>query len=67
MPPLIIFSTTNHCNLQCQGCYHQALHQSPQLEMSDGKLESVIDEARDQLHVEVFQLGFEPQHVRTPA
>ena len=26
VPPILIFSITNRCNLHCKGCYHQALH-----------------------------------------
>ena len=25
VPPIMIFSITNRCNLHCKGCYHQAL------------------------------------------
>ncbi len=47
VPPIMIFSITNRCNLHCKGCYNQALRQSPQEEMSEEKLKSVIGEARD--------------------
>ncbi len=47
VPPIMIFSITNRCNLQCKGCYNQALRQSPQEEMSTEKMESVIAEAKD--------------------
>ncbi|NIM59868.1 MAG: radical SAM protein [Candidatus Aminicenantes bacterium] len=47
VPPIMIFSITNRCNLHCQGCYNQAMRQSPEKEMSKEKLESVIAEARD--------------------
>lgn len=47
VPPIMIFSITNRCNLHCKGCYNQALRQSPKEEMSAEKLENVIAEARD--------------------
>lgn len=47
VPPIMIFSITNRCNLQCKGCYNQALRQSPQEEMSKEKLRSVIAEAKE--------------------
>ncbi|UCE21193.1 MAG: radical SAM protein, partial [Candidatus Aminicenantes bacterium] len=47
VPPIMIFSITNRCNLQCKGCYNQALRQSPQEEMSEEKLKSVIAEAKE--------------------
>ncbi len=47
VPPIMILSITNRCNLHCQGCYNQALRQSPQEEMSKEKLENVIAEAKD--------------------
>jgi len=27
VPPIIIFSITNQCNLKCEGCYNQSFHQ----------------------------------------
>ncbi len=47
VPPIMIFSITNRCNLRCKGCYNQALRQSPQEEMSAEKMGSVITEAKD--------------------
>ncbi len=47
VPPIMIFSITNQCNLSCKGCYHQALRKSPQSEMSDEKMQSVINEAKE--------------------
>ncbi|MDD4898961.1 MAG: hypothetical protein PHY70_06245, partial [Methanocellales archaeon] len=28
VPPIMILSVTNRCNLHCKGCYHQALDRS---------------------------------------
>jgi MoaA/NifB/PqqE/SkfB family radical SAM enzyme len=47
VPPIMIFSITNRCNLRCKGCYHQALRDISRPEMSEEKLRSVIREARD--------------------
>ncbi len=47
VPPIMIFSITNRCNLHCKGCYHHALRLSPQAEMSDAKMRGVIAEARE--------------------
>ena len=47
VPPIMIFSITNRCNLHCKGCYHWALHQSGQEEMEEDKLRSIIAEAKE--------------------
>jgi MoaA/NifB/PqqE/SkfB family radical SAM enzyme len=47
VPPIMIFSITNRCNLHCKGCYAQALRPSPNGEMSSEQLQSVFTEARE--------------------
>jgi MoaA/NifB/PqqE/SkfB family radical SAM enzyme len=47
IPPIIIFSITNRCNLKCKGCYHWALRETAQPEMSAEKMRSVISEAKE--------------------
>ena len=47
VPPIIIFSVTNRCNLHCKGCYAQALNRTSQDEMDDKSLERIIAEAHD--------------------
>jgi MoaA/NifB/PqqE/SkfB family radical SAM enzyme len=47
VPPIMIFSITNRCNLSCKGCYHQAIRKSPQSEMSNEKMQNVINEAKE--------------------
>lgn len=60
VPPILIFSVTNRCNLQCKGCYHQALHRSSQAEMSADKIRGIVAEA-DQLGFSFMVLaGGEP-------
>ncbi|MCR4426649.1 MAG: radical SAM protein [Firmicutes bacterium] len=45
MPPFMIVSVTNKCNLQCKGCYNRAQHRQAGEEMSEEKLRSVLSEA----------------------
>jgi MoaA/NifB/PqqE/SkfB family radical SAM enzyme len=60
VPPIIIFSITNECNLKCEGCYAQALHNSSENELNDEELERVVKEASD-LGVSFFVVaGGEP-------
>jgi MoaA/NifB/PqqE/SkfB family radical SAM enzyme len=47
VPPIMIFSITNECNLHCKGCYAQALRESSDAEVDDQKIRSIIAEARD--------------------
>jgi len=47
VPPIMIFSITNQCNLRCKGCYHHALRSLSEAELNDAKLRNVITEARE--------------------
>ncbi|MFC1983645.1 radical SAM protein [Chloroflexota bacterium] len=47
VPPIIIFSITNRCNLHCKGCYHQALQRSSKPEISREKIRSIFSEAKE--------------------
>lgn len=47
VPPIVIFSITNRCNLHCKGCYSWALQRSSDEEMSDEKLFDVLGEAKE--------------------
>jgi len=47
VPPILIFSITNRCNLHCKGCYNWALRPSVQSEMDVTKLRSIITEAKE--------------------
>ncbi len=47
VPPIMIFSITNRCNLKCKGCYHWELHKTSEPEMNSEKMRSVIKEAKD--------------------
>ena len=46
VPPVIVISVTSKCNLHCEGCYHQALRSQTNAEMSDERLERLVDEAK---------------------
>jgi len=45
IPPIIIFSITNQCDLQCKGCYAQIFHPSSKNELSIDKISGIIQEA----------------------
>ena len=47
VPPMMIFSITNRCNLRCKGCYSHALHNNGRGELNDSELRSVIGQADD--------------------
>ncbi|MHB8808108.1 MAG: radical SAM/SPASM domain-containing protein [Anaerolineaceae bacterium] len=60
IPPMVIFSVTNDCNLDCAGCYAKILHQSSEKELSPAQFKAVIQQAKD-LGVSVILLaGGEP-------
>ncbi len=46
VPPILIFSITNRCNLHCRGCYNWSLRPSQPAEMDTEKLRSVVGEAK---------------------
>jgi MoaA/NifB/PqqE/SkfB family radical SAM enzyme len=46
VPPLMIFSVTKQCNLQCKGCYARAQLRPSESDMTDEKLSSIFEEAR---------------------
>ena len=47
VPPILVISVTSKCNLHCEGCYHQALRAKPDSEMSDERIERLVDEAKE--------------------
>ncbi|MBN2011845.1 radical SAM protein [candidate division KSB1 bacterium] len=60
VPPIIIFSITNQCNLNCQGCYNQSFHHRDGAELSDNHLQRIVQEANT-LGVSFFVIaGGEP-------
>lgn len=60
VPPYMIISITNRCNLQCKGCYSKAQHKPIEKEISNDKLRSVITEAKDLGISFIFLAGGEP-------
>jgi MoaA/NifB/PqqE/SkfB family radical SAM enzyme len=60
VPPIIIFSITNRCNLRCKGCYAQAIRGDAPDELSVAEVRNVVVEA-DALGVSFFVIaGGEP-------
>jgi MoaA/NifB/PqqE/SkfB family radical SAM enzyme len=46
VPPILIFSITNQCNLNCPGCYNKSFHQANGAELSDDKIRQLAAEAK---------------------
>ncbi len=60
VPPIIIFSITNECNLACQGCYARSFHQKTNRELSDSEMRGIVEQA-EELGVSFFVIaGGEP-------
>lgn len=47
VPPILIFSITNECNLDCKGCYQREFHPSTGQDLSAEKLEEITREAHE--------------------
>jgi MoaA/NifB/PqqE/SkfB family radical SAM enzyme len=47
VPPFIIFSITQRCNLSCKGCYAREFNRKNTDELSPDKMKQIIREARD--------------------
>ena len=47
VPPIMVYSITNKCNLQCKGCYNQNLRQSSKEELSVDRMNGIIAEAKE--------------------
>jgi len=60
VPPMLIYSVTSQCNLDCQGCYAKLLHAPKNGEFNAEKFEDVIRQA-DEIGVSyVLVAGGEP-------
>jgi MoaA/NifB/PqqE/SkfB family radical SAM enzyme len=60
VPPIMIFSITNRCNLFCKGCFNNALRKPTAEELPESQLRRIIGEA-DELGVSFMVLsGGEP-------
>jgi MoaA/NifB/PqqE/SkfB family radical SAM enzyme len=60
VPPFMIFSITNRCNLSCKGCYAKAFNRKEIDGISPDKFRSIIDEAHDLGTSIVLIAGGEP-------
>jgi MoaA/NifB/PqqE/SkfB family radical SAM enzyme len=47
VPPILVISVTSKCNLHCEGCYHQALRNKPDAEMSNERIWKLVKEAKE--------------------
>ena len=60
VPPFVIYSITEQCNLSCDGCYANLLHRTEGTELEDARVRGLFHEARS-LGVSVMLLaGGEP-------
>jgi len=60
VPPFLIFSITNKCNLKCKGCYAEIHNPSTGKQMSFEKQRSIFEEAKELGISIVFIAGGEP-------
>ncbi|MDD2331169.1 MAG: radical SAM protein [Candidatus Cloacimonetes bacterium] len=60
VPPILIFSITRRCNLNCAGCYSRVLHASSQPELSIKRFEEIFSEAASLGISVVLLAGGEP-------
>ena len=60
IPPLLIISSTEQCNLQCEGCYARALHQKPRKELSRPQMDSLLTQAMEAGCSALLLAGGEP-------
>lgn len=60
VPPFMIVSVTDACNLKCKGCYNQTLRKEREKEMPPEKLRSVLSEARELGFSIIMLAGGEP-------
>ncbi len=47
VPPFLIISVTNRCNLDCKGCYAKKFRNASEKEMSGEFLRNILDQASD--------------------
>lgn len=47
VPPILVFSITSRCNLNCKGCYHRTLRDQPKREISVETIRSTLAEAKE--------------------
>ena len=47
VPPVMIFSITNKCNLKCKGCYNMTLRPQIESELNTGEVTDILKQARE--------------------
>jgi MoaA/NifB/PqqE/SkfB family radical SAM enzyme len=47
VPPIMIFSITHKCNLNCKGCYEKAIRPTIKKELTDKQLRNIIEQAHN--------------------
>lgn len=60
VPPLLIFSLTRRCNLNCRGCYSKLLHSSQEEEISAARFAEILAEAGELGMAIIMLAGGEP-------
>lgn len=60
VPPVVIISVTNDCNLDCVGCYANAWDRDPNMEMDLETIEGLVSEARKLGVFTILFTGGEP-------
>ncbi len=60
VPPAMMISITDRCNLRCRGCFAQAHQTSPRPEMDENKVRSIFAEAKELGVSIILLLGGEP-------
>ncbi len=60
VPPLMILSVTDRCNLHCAGCYQQSLRPGPKPEMGLERVDRLVGEAAELGISNVLLAGGEP-------
>jgi MoaA/NifB/PqqE/SkfB family radical SAM enzyme len=57
VPPIVIFSITNRCNLRCGGCYAQAIRGDSRDELSTGEVRSIIGRGEPLVRPEIMGIA----------
>lgn len=60
VPPVMIFSITNKCNLKCKGCYNMTLRPSIKSELNTDEVASILEQAREIGMSFILMAGGEP-------
>ncbi|UCF12359.1 MAG: radical SAM protein [Thermoplasmatales archaeon] len=47
VPPIMIFSITHQCNLNCKGCYEKAIRPTVKKELTDEQLRNIIKQSHE--------------------